>query len=80
MNLNEIKRILEIVNVEPQIIELVEFAYYRGAKYEEPAPYLFLTASEIVDCFTAVYQCDSNDVSENDIKFARHIERLTLER
>ena len=39
-----------------------------------------LTATEIVDCATAVYQCDPNDVTENDIKFARHIERLTLER
>jgi uncharacterized protein YlzI (FlbEa/FlbD family) len=39
-----------------------------------------LTATEIVDCATAVYQCDANDVTENDIKFARHIERLTLER
>ena len=39
-----------------------------------------LTAAEIVDCAKVVYQCDPNDVSENDIKFARHIERLTLER
>lgn len=39
-----------------------------------------LTATEIIDCATATYQCDANDVSENDIKFARHIERLTLER
>lgn len=39
-----------------------------------------LTATEIVDCATATYQCDPNDVTENDIKFARHIERLTLER
>ena len=39
-----------------------------------------LTTSEIIDCATATYQCDANDVSENDIKFARHIERLTLER
>ena len=49
-------------------------------KYNAPAPYVFLTATEIVDCATAVYQCDPNDVTENDIKFARHIERLTLER
>ena len=52
-------------------------------KWEEdnaPAPHVYLTAAEIVDCATAVYQCDPNDVSENDIKFARHIERLTLER
>ena len=39
-----------------------------------------LTATEIVDCATATYQCDPNDVTENDIKFARHIERMTLER
>ena len=39
-----------------------------------------LTATEIVDCATTVYQCDPNDVTENDIKFARHIERMTLER
>lgn len=44
------------------------------------AGYNPLTATEIVDCATAVYQCDPNDVTENDIKFARHIERLTLER
>ena len=49
-------------------------------KYNAPAPYVQLTATEIVDCATAVYQCDANDVTENDIKFARHIERLTLER
>ena len=49
-------------------------------KYDNPAPYVQLTATEIVDCATAVYQCDPNDVTENDIKFARHIERLTLER
>ena len=49
-------------------------------KYDNPAPYVFLTATEIVDCATATYQCDPNDVTENDIKFARHIERLTLER
>ena len=48
--------------------------------YDRPAPYIQLTASEIVDCATAVYQCDPNQVTENDIKFARHIERLTLER
>lgn len=42
--------------------------------------YVFLTATEIVDCATATYQCDPNDVTENDIKFARHIERMTLER
>ena len=48
-------------------------------KYERDN-YIPLTASEIVDCAKVVYQCDPNDVSENDIKFARHIERLTLER
>lgn len=48
-------------------------------KYEKDN-YIPLTASEIVDCATAVYQCDMNDLSDNTIKFARHIERLTLER
>jgi hypothetical protein len=48
-------------------------------KYEKDN-YIQLTAAEIVDCAKVVYQCDPNDVSENDIKFARHIERLTLER
>jgi hypothetical protein len=48
--------------------------------YDRPAPYIQLTASEIVNCATAVYQCDPNQVSENDIKFARAIECLTLER
>lgn len=48
-------------------------------KYEKDN-YMPLTASEIVDCATAVYQCDMNDLSDNTIKFARHIERLTLER
>lgn len=48
-------------------------------KYEKDN-YIPLTAAEIVDCAKVVYQCDPNDVSENDIKFARHIERLTLER
>jgi hypothetical protein len=48
--------------------------------YDRPAPYIQLTAAEIVDCAKVVYQCDPNDVSENDIKFARQIERLTLER
>jgi hypothetical protein len=49
-------------------------------KYDRPAPYIQLTASEIVDCATAVYQCDMNDLGDNTIKFARQIERLTLER
>jgi hypothetical protein len=48
-------------------------------KYERDN-YTPLTASEIVDCASAVYQCDPNQVTENDIKFARHIERLTLRR
>jgi hypothetical protein len=48
-------------------------------KYEKDN-YIPLTAAEIVDCAKVVYQCDPNDVSENDIKFARHIERMTLER
>lgn len=42
--------------------------------------YVPLTTSEIIDCATATYQCDANDVTENDIKFARHIERLTREK
>ena len=49
-------------------------------KYDNPAPYVFLTAAELIDCAAAVYQCDPNDVSERDLKFARHVERLTLER
>lgn len=133
MNLDEITRMLQIVNMDPCTVELVEFAYHQGAKHAPPpepkcsdhpkAPHGFmreashsadryvcecegwdayeagkeegiqsmlhlgygdnpnpLTASEIVDCATATYQCDANDVSENTIKFARHIERLTLER
>jgi len=48
-------------------------------KYERDN-YIPLTASEIVDCATAVYQCDMNDLGDNTIKFARQIERLTLER
>jgi hypothetical protein len=133
MNLDDIKQMLQIVNVDPRTVELVEFAYHQGVKhpdpqqpkcnphskaphgfareashqaaryvceceswdaydagredgvqamldYNNPAPYVQLTAAEIVDCAKVVYQCDPNDVSENDIKFARHIERLTLER
>jgi hypothetical protein len=124
---------LQIVNVDPRTIEMVQFAYDQGVKHPDPqqpkcnphskAPHGFmreashqaaryvceceswdpyeagreegvqamlhlgygdnpnpLTATEIIDCATATYQCDANDVSENDIKFARHIERLTLER
>ena len=133
MNLDDIKQMLQIVNVDHRTVELVEFAYQQGAKHPDPqqpkcnphskAPHGFmreashqaaryvceceswdpyeagreegvqamlhlgygdnpnpLTATEIIDCATATYQCDANDVSENDIKFARHIERLTLER
>jgi hypothetical protein len=133
MNRDEITQMLQIVNVDPRTVELVEFAYHQGVKHPDPqqpkcnphskAPHGFmreashqaaryvceceswdpyeagreegvqamlhlgygdnpnpLTATEIIDCATATYQCDANDVSENDIKFARHIERLTLER
>lgn len=133
MNLDEITRMLHIVNMDPCTVELVEFAYHQGVKNAPPpepqcnphpkAPHGLaressynsaryvcecegwdayeagkqdgmqamlhlgygdnpnpLTATEIVDCFTAVYQCDANDVDERDIKFARHIERMTLER
>lgn len=132
MNLDDITQMLQIVNVDPRTIEMVQFAYDQGVKHPDPqqpkcnphskAPhgfareashqagryvceceswdpyeagreegvqamlkyekdnYIPLTASEIVDCATAVYQCDMNDLSDNTIKFARHIERLTLER
>jgi hypothetical protein len=133
MNRDDITQMLQIVNVDPRTIEMVQFAYDQGAKHPDPqqpkcnphskAPHGFareashqagryvceceswdpydagreegvqamlhlgygdnpnpLTATEIVDCATATYQCDANDVSENDIKFARHIERMTLER
>ena len=134
MNLDDIKQMLQIVNVDPRTVELVEFAYHQGVKHPDPqqpkcnphskAPhgfmreashqaaryvceceswdpyeagredgvqamlkyekdnYIPLTASEIVDCAGAVYQCDPNDLGDmvNTIKFARHIERLTLER
>jgi hypothetical protein len=46
----------------------------------EPVPYTPLTASEIVACASEVYQSDPNQISERDIKFAREIERLILER
>jgi hypothetical protein len=46
----------------------------------EPAPYNPLTTSEIVECAVKVWRFDANDVSENTIRFAREIERLTLER
>ena len=132
MNRDDITQMLQIVNVDPRTIEMVQFAYDQGVKHPQPtepkcnphskAPhgfmreashqaaryvceceswdpyeagreegvqamlkyekdnYIPLTASEIVDCATAVYQCDMNDLSDNTIKFARHIERLTLER
>jgi len=136
MNRDDITQMLQIVNVDPRTIEMVQFAYDQGVKHpnpqqpkcnphskaphgfmreashqaaryvcecegwdaydagredgvqamlklgygDKPAPYIQLTASEIVDCATAVYQCDMNDLSDNTIKFARHIERLTLER
>jgi hypothetical protein len=132
MNRDDITQMLQIVNVDPRTIEMVQFAYDQGVKHPDPqqpkcnphskAPhgfareashqagryvcdceswdpyeagreegvqamlkyekdnYIPLTASEIVDCATAVYQCDPNDLSDNTIKFARHIERLTLER
>ena len=132
MNRDDITQMLQIVNVDPLTIEMVQFAYDQGVKHPDPqqpkcnphskAPhgfareashqagryvcdceswdpyehgreegvqamlkyekdnYIPLTASEIVDCATAVYQCDMNDLSDNTIKFARHIERLTLER
>lgn len=133
MNRDDITQMLQIVNVDPRTIEMVQFAYDQGVKHPDPqqpkcnphskAPHGFmreashqaaryvceceswdpyeagreegvqamlhlgygdnpnpLTATEIIDCATATYQCDANDVSENDIKFARHIERLTLER
>ncbi len=132
MNRDDITQMLQIVNVDPRTIEMVQFAYDQGVKHPDPqqpkcnphskAPhgfmreashqaaryvcecegwdaydagredgvqamlkyekdnYIPLTASEIVDCATAVYQCDMNDLSDNTIKFARQIERLTLER
>lgn len=130
MTKEEITQMLQIVNVDPRTIEMVQFAYDQGTQYQPPkcnphpmaphgfnrqashsadryvcdcegwdayqagreegvqamlkhnapAPYVQLTTTEIVDCATATYQCDPNDVTENDIKFARHIERLTLER
>jgi hypothetical protein len=94
MKIDELMRVLDILNVEPQIAELVEFAYRRGEQNgrlegaEEAIKHMSqvkpkskpLTTGEIVDCFTAVCWCDPNDVKERDIKFAREIERLTLER
>ena len=132
MNRDDITQMLQIVNVDPRTIEMVQFAYDQGVKHPDPqqpkcnphskAPhgfmreashqaaryvceceswdpyeagreegvqamlkyerdnYIPLTASEIVDCATAVYQCDMNDLGDNTIKFARQIERLTLER
>jgi hypothetical protein len=94
MKIDELICLLEILKTETQIIDLVEFAYRRGEQFgrvegaEEAINHMSqvkpkskpLTASEIVDCASAVYQCDINDLGDNTIKFARHIERLTLER
>ena len=60
--------------------ELIRQEILRRNKEIEEEHGRLLTTSEIIDCASAVYQCDPNDVTENDIKFARHIERLTLER
>jgi len=94
MKIDELICMLEILKTETQIIDLADFAYRRGEQNgrlegaEEAIKHMSqvkpkskpLTATEIIDCFTAVHQCDANDVTENDIKFARHIERLTLDR
>jgi hypothetical protein len=94
MKVDELVCLLEILKTETQIIDLAEFAYRRGEQNgrlegaEEAIKHMSqvkpkskpLTTGEIVDCFTAVCWCDPNDVKEKDIKFAREIERLTLER
>lgn len=84
MTKQEITQILQIVSADPRTIEMVQFAFDQGTQHQQPkynpAPYVSLTAAEIIDCAAAVYQCDPNDVSERDLKFARHVERLTLER
>lgn len=94
MKIDELICMLEILKTEPQIIDLADFAYRRGEQYgrlegaEEAINHMSqvkpklkpLTAGEIVDCFTAVHRCDPNAVTENDIKFAREIQRLILER
>jgi hypothetical protein len=94
MKVDELVCLLEILKTETQIIDLAEFAYRRGEQNgrlegaEEAIKHMSqvkpkskpLTTGEIVDCFTAVCWCDPNDVKERDIKFAREIERLTLER
>jgi hypothetical protein len=94
MKIDELVCLLEILKTETQIIDLAEFAYRRGEQNgrlegaEEAIKHMSqvkpkskpLTTGEIVDCFTAVCWCDPNDVKEKDIKFAREIERLTLER
>jgi hypothetical protein len=94
MKIDELVCLLEILKTETQIIDLAEFAYRRGEQNgrlegaEEAIKHMSqvkpkskpLTTGEIVDCFTAVCWCDPNDVKERDIKFAREIERLTLER
>jgi len=60
-------------------MELVRQEILRRNKAIEDEHGRLLTTSEIIDCASAVYQCDPNDVSERDIKFARHIERLAQE-
>jgi hypothetical protein len=133
MNRDEITQMLQIVNVDPRTIEMVQFAYDQGVKHAPPpeprcsdhpkAPHGLargssynsaryvcecegwdayeagkqdgiqsmlhlgygdnpnpLTATEIVKYATEVYGCDPNCVTEKDIKFARLIERITLER
>ncbi len=94
MKIDELICMLEILKTEPQVIDLADFAYRRGEQYgrmlgaEEAISQMSqlkpkskpLTATEVIDCFTAVYHCDPNTVGERDIKFAREIERLILER
>jgi hypothetical protein len=60
-------------------MELVRQEILRRNKAIEDEHGRLLTTSEIIDCASAVYQCDPNDVSERDIKFARHIEQLAQE-
>lgn len=94
MKIDELICMLEILKTETQIIDLADFAYRRGEQYgrmlgaEEAIKQMSqlkpksqpLTATEIVECAKVVYQCDPNQISERDIKFAREIERLTRER
>jgi hypothetical protein len=94
MKIDELICLLEILKTEPQVIDLADFAYRRGEQYgrmlgaEEAISQMSqlkpkskpLTASEIVACASEVYQSDPNAVTENDIKFAREIQRIILER